>query len=274
MKITAILAIRDEQAYLANCLRHLAENGIYFFILDNESSDASPAIYRRREFAAHLVGVEILPYKGSFSLADQLRRKMTIAQAIETDWTIHLDADEIMHSYREGESLSEALSRLDADGWNVVNFDEFVFLPIENDYVSDVQGYQPVSHYYFFQPNCPRLMRAWRNTSGLSILDSGGHVIAREGLRLAPEHLALRHYIVRSQDHAFSKYSTRTFAAEDLALGWHRARATAPPKAFAFPPPEVLKHLDTFNKCDLDRSDPWAAHFWQRIPETQPKIIP
>jgi len=263
MKITAILAIRNEEAYLANCLRHLVQNEINFVIIDNGSSDSSPEIYRRHEFAANLIDVEQQPYSGTFSLAEQLRQKMNVAEAIDTDWIIHLDADEIMHSYRDGESLSEALCRLDFEGWTVANFDEFVFLPVETSYVSDMQGYQPVAHYYFFQPNSPRLMRAWRKAGGLSMAQSGGHVLTGQDLRLAPEHLALRHYIVRNQEHAFAKYTTRVFAPEDVALGWHVARANRPARAFALPPPRLLKRLDKTDQRDLDRSEPHTAHYWQ-----------
>ena len=131
MVVTAVLTIRNEEAYLANSLRHLVANGINFVIIDNNSSDASREIYRRREFAANLVGVQDLPFTGVFSLTDQLRRKMDVIAHLNTDWVVHLDADEVMHSYREGEGLGEALSRLDAEGWNVVDFDEFVFLPIK-----------------------------------------------------------------------------------------------------------------------------------------------
>jgi glycosyltransferase involved in cell wall biosynthesis len=264
MKITAVLAIRNEEAYLANCLRHLVQNEVNFAIIDNGSSDSTPEIYRRAEFAASLVDVREQPYCGSYSWADLLRRKMTIAEAVDADWIVNLDADEIMHSYRDGESLREALCRLDSEGWNVVNFDEFVFLPVEASYVSDVLEHQPIAHYYFFQPNSPRLMRAWRKASGLSMVESGGHVLTGDDVRLAPEHLALRHYIVRNQEHAFTKYSTRIFAPEDLARGWHRARANQSAEAFAFPPASLLKRLDKIDKRDLDRSEPWTAHYWQR----------
>jgi glycosyltransferase involved in cell wall biosynthesis len=263
MKITAILAIRNEEAYLANCLRHLVQNEVNFVVIDNGSSDSSSEIYRRLEFAANLIDVEELPYGGTFSLTEQLRQKMEVVEAVDTDWIIHLDADEIMHSYREGESLNAALCRLDAEGWTVVNFDEFVFLPSEADYVSDAQGCQPIRHYYFFEPSSPRLMRAWRKAGGLSMVESGGHLLAGNGIRLAPEHLALRHYIVRNQEHAFTKYTTRVFAPEDLALGWHGNRANQPAEAFAFPAASLLKRLDKTDQRDLDRSEPRTAHYWQ-----------
>ena len=35
---------------------------------------------------------------------------MEIIGELHTDWIVHLDADEVMHSYREGETLNEALT--------------------------------------------------------------------------------------------------------------------------------------------------------------------
>ena len=266
MVVTAVLGVRNEEAYLANCLRHLVHNGVRFAIIDNGSTDASAQIYRRREFADHLVATIELPFNGVFSLVEQLRRKMALIETIETDWVIHLDADEMMHSHRPTETLSEALSRLDGEGWNVVNFDEFVFLPIEHDYVPEAPGQQPMDLYYFFEPRTPRLMRAWRKASGFSPLESGGHALAGTDLRLAPEHLALRHYIFRNQEHAFAKYDMRTFAADEIARGWHLNRVRRPRESFLFPPSTILKRLSSPAEGRFDRSDPWAIHYW--VPRT------
>jgi glycosyltransferase involved in cell wall biosynthesis len=165
MVVTAVLAIRNEEVYLANCLRHLVRNRINFVIIDNGSSDGSTEILRRREFAANLVDVQELPFVGVFSLSEQLQRKMTIIGALDTDWVVHIDADEVMHSYREGETLNQAFSRLDAEGWNVVNFDEFVFLPIEQDYVPEAPGgnqYRDHGHLFRTHP-----ARACANAGGV-----------------------------------------------------------------------------------------------------------
>ena len=224
MVVTAVLAIRNDEAYLANCLRHLVRNQISFVIIDNGSSDGSTEIFRRREFAANLIDVRPLPFLGVFSLSDQLQKKMAIINSLDADWVVHIDADEVMHSYRVGETLNQAFCRLDAEGWNAINFDEFVFLPIEHDYVPDAPGDQPISHYYFFQPFAPRLMRAWKKASGLSLVTHAGHMLTGSDIKLAPENLALRHYIVRNQEHAFAKYTTRLFPADELARGWHNNR--------------------------------------------------
>lgn len=264
MVVTAVLAIRNEEAYLANCLRHLIHNGVRFAIIDNGSTDASAEIYRDPEFAANLVTAIEQPFEGAFSLAEQLRRKMALINAIDTDWIIHLDADEVMHSYRPAETLGEALCRLDGEGWNVVNFDEFVFLPIAHDYLTEAPALQPMEHYYFFEPSAPRLMRAWRKASGFSPVEGAGHVLAGPDLRLAPEHLALRHYIFRSQDHAFAKYHARTFAPDEIARGWHVNRVNQPLSSFQFPAAGRLKRLAFPTQRNLDRSDPWRVHYWER----------
>ena len=39
MNVTAVLAIRNEEAYLANCLRDLISNGLDFVVIDNDSTE-------------------------------------------------------------------------------------------------------------------------------------------------------------------------------------------------------------------------------------------
>ena len=262
--VTAILAIRNEEAYLGNCLRHLVRNGLRVAIIDHQSTDASAAIYQRAEFHSHLAGVWQMPFTGDFSLQAQLERKLEVAREVGGDWIVHVDADEMMHSCQEGETLADGLRRLGDQGWNAVNFEEFVFLPIERDYVADVEGYPDIELYYHFAPaSGPRLMRAWRLGGAFSMTSSGGHTLEGSGLSLAPEGFALRHYIVRSQAHAFEKYTTRTFDASDLERGWHGNRVGQVREAFRLPAAARLKRLRRLGDRSLDKSDPWPVHFWQ-----------
>lgn len=263
-EVTAILAIRNEAAMLRNCLRHLVRNGLRVAIIDNASTDDSPGIYRAAEFAPHLVDVRQTPFTGAFSLERQLRTKLEVADAVGGDWIVHVDADEMMHSCRPGETLADGLGRLGVEGWNAVNFDEFVFLPIERDYQSDADGFPDLDLYYFYEPDSPRLMRAWRQGAALSMLESGGHKLVGPDLRLAPERFALRHYMFRSQAHAYEKYPARAYAPADLARGWHAQRVGQPSRRFRFPKSARLKRLGDVADRGLDRSDPWRAHYWKR----------
>ena len=269
MIVTAVLAIRNEEAYLANCLRHLVRNGLHFAIIDNGSSDGSAAIYRRRKFAPYLVEVRELPFSGAFSLSDQLACKMALIESLATDWVVHVDADEEMHSRRPGESLADALARCASAGYNVVDFDEFVFLPIDHDYVPDAAECQPMALYYYFRPHAPRLMRAWDKSSGLSMIEHGGHVLVGDEVRLASERFVLRHYPFRSQAHAHMKYTTRTFSKNELTRGWHRARAGKMVNAFDFPPASMLQRLADPRDHELDDSKPWTKHYWDVPSEPQ-----
>ena len=70
-----------------------------------------------------------LPYRGVFSLTEQLEAKAEAYRRIESDWFIHQDADEILESPHAKGSLREGIERVAAEGWNVINFDEFVFVP-------------------------------------------------------------------------------------------------------------------------------------------------
>jgi glycosyltransferase involved in cell wall biosynthesis len=262
--VTAILAIRNEAAVLGNCLRHLVRNGVRVALIDNDSTDASADIYRAAEFAPHIVEVRRLPFTGAFSLRAQLDAKLAVAGSLDGGWILHVDADEMMHSYRPGETLAEGLARLGEAGWNAVNFDEFVFLPIERDYASDVEGFPDLSLYYFHEPTTPRLMRAWRAGHGFSMAESGGHTLAGPGLRLAPESFALRHYMFRSQAHAREKYVDRAFDPGDLRLGWHAQRIGRWRRQFHFPPAARLKRLAEPDDRALDKSAPWRRHYWNR----------
>lgn len=57
-----------------------------------------------------------------------------------------------MQSYVPDEFLASAIARLDQQGYNVINFDEFAFLPVNGDYVPDINGMQPLKYYYFYEP--------------------------------------------------------------------------------------------------------------------------
>jgi hypothetical protein len=147
-----VLAVRNELPYLRNNLRDLIANGIEFAIIDNDSSDGTEALVRCDPFAKGLVAYRHFPYLGEYNWEGRLRAKEELALELDADWVIHLDADEIVHSYNAGERLDAAIKRIDADGYDVIDFDEFVFLPIEGDYNVDCVSYQQLRHYYFFRP--------------------------------------------------------------------------------------------------------------------------
>ena len=116
-------------------------------------------------FRKRLVSYTELPFTGTLELRRQLEKKEEVIANLSADWVIHLDVDEIMHSYHEEETINQAITRVAHEGFNVVDFDEFVFLPIEEEYQNSNSGIPSLRWCYFFQPNKPRLMRARKRCS-------------------------------------------------------------------------------------------------------------
>jgi len=259
MRVLAILAIRNERPYLANCLSHLVENGIDFAVVDNGSADGSAELLHDSRFVQHLAGYHCVPFAGTFVWKEILLAQEQLVRTIDSDWILLLAPDEIMHSNFPGETLASAIERLDAKGYDVINFDEFVFLPIDHDYIPDYSGPQPLMHYYFWRPS----MRAWRKRLNLSNIAGGGHWVEGADFHLSPETLVNRHYIFRDQAHAYAKYSHRTFDAEELARGWHSDRFQQPVTEFAFPPSDQLERLTSPDDRNLSRRHPHERHYWQ-----------
>jgi hypothetical protein len=264
MRVVAILAVHADRSYLSNCLSHLVQNGIDFAIVDHGSIDGCVSLLEDRRFAPHLAGYVHVPFIGVFSWTEILEAQEQLLSMIDADWHLLVAPDEIMHSYIPDETLASAIARLDRQGYDVINFDEFVFLPVDGDYIPDHEGPQPLRHYYFHQPRTPHQMRAWRKTSKLSNIVGGGHFVSGSDFRLAPETFALRHYIFRNQAHAFEKYAERVFAADEVGRGWHANRVGQIAAHFTFPPTYDLLCLAAPGDRNLNRDHPRKIHYWQR----------
>lgn len=261
MRVAAVMVTRNERAYLPTCLRHLKRNGIDVHVIDNESTDDTLEILASPEFAPHVIGVGSHPFDGVFDWTGLLQARERAASRLDADWILFVSSDEMMHSYREGETLSAAIARIAAEGCDVIDFNEFVFLPVDGDY-QESNGFPPLQHYYFFEPCKPRLMRARRADLAVSHMDAGGHTFTGE-FKLAHESLALRHYIVRTQEHALSKYQQRVFRRDELERGWHANRVNKPLSGYILPPASSLKRLDNVDSRALDRSSPLHLHYWE-----------
>jgi len=262
VEAVAVLAVRNEEVYLGNALRHLKANGVKFAVIDNQSDDDTQSIIQSSEFSSDLVEARNVPFEGKFDLKRLLREKMALIEKLHADWVIHMDADEIMHPMIPGLTLQEAISLVDRDGCNAIAFSEFVFLPVKQTYLKDHEGFQPITSYYYYSPRAPRLMRAWKRSAGLSMVNGAGHTLEGPSIHLASEKMALRHYLFCNQEHAFRKYATRRFKSEELAEGWHWNRHQQPVHLFKFPSAELLQELDQTASRELRMDDPRKTHYW------------
>ncbi|MEM1412070.1 MAG: glycosyltransferase family 2 protein [Pseudomonadota bacterium] len=262
VRCVALILVRNEVVHLRRLLPALIDQGIDVVVIDNDSSDGAHELYETYQ-GRGLLWHERLPFEGVFDLKAALLLKRDIAARLEHDWIISIDADEWMHSPRPGESLTEGLARAQASGANVVNFEEFVFLPLEGDFSERTDYPQHLRHYYFFCPEPHRLMRAWRRDCHFSNAENAGHRIAHPRARVFEENFVLRHYITLSQAHIVEKYVGREFPEEALARGWHFNRVGLTEEMLAFPPDSSLKQLPRWDARPLETDEPKKKHYWQ-----------
>jgi hypothetical protein len=258
VKIVAMLQTYNEQRFIGDCLDHLADQGISVYLVDNESTDDTVAIAERR-LGKNLIGIETLARDGHFALRSQLQRKEELAQSLDADWLMHVDADEFRVSPDRGYSLARAIAEVDEAGFNAVNFFELIFLPTREapdhnhpDFLQTMRSYYPVL------PVFPNRLNAWKRQDGpVELVHSGGHLVRFPGLRLAPRSMYSRHYLFLSVDDVSRKFGPERYAPDELARGWHRWRARQTPSSIELP---SARDLRTYVEDHLlDPSDPYKS---------------
>lgn len=263
MRVIALLAVHNERRFVANCLEHLHAQGVDTYLIDNCSIDGTREIAERFE-GQGLIGSESFPRDGIYEWRALLERKEQLAQQLDADWFIHLDADEIRLPPPGGGSLVEALERVDREGANAVNFQEFTFVPTRDDPDHDHADYgRTLRTYYPFLPIPVNQLKAWK-AGPVELAWSGGHQVRFPGLRMWPEAFPMKHYLFLSIDHAIEKYGGRVYAQHEVDAGWHGWRAQVTANAImSLPAREDLRV--THDDGDLDASAPRDRHVVEEL---------
>jgi hypothetical protein len=112
--------------------------------------------------------------------------------------------------------------------------------------------------YYPFVPSLPQRLNAWkRQEERVDLAWKGGHRVQFPGLRMAPRHLVMRHYLFLSVEHAVEKYLQRGgYVTSGLERGWHSWRARLDPERIALPRQSELRRYVSDDL--LDRAEPWV----------------
>ena len=126
---------------------------------------------------------------------------------LDGDWFMHVDADEIRLPPPGAATIAEALTAVEAAGFNAVNFLEFTFVPtIEHPEHDHPEFQETMRWYYPFLPSFPHRLNLWkRQPERVQLVPAGGHRVAFTGLRRFPTSFPMRHYLYLSREHAIEK---------------------------------------------------------------------
>ena len=276
MRIIAILAAFNEERFIGACLENLVQQGVCAYLIDNGSTDRTVAVaegYLKRG----LIGIETFPRNEVYSWRPILERKEQLAASLDADWFMHVDPDEIRLPRDSRNTLAQALTEADAQGYNAVNFFEFTFVPTLESPDHDHADFQKTMRWYYpYLPYFPHRLNTWkRQPARVELAWSAGHQVRFAGLRMYPESFRMRHYMFLSVPHAIRKYVNMRYDTAELQAGWNKWRSRLKTEMIRLP---SWTELRAFISDDLlDPSNPRTVHClgekWASEPETK-VIVP
>ncbi|MBN1563984.1 MAG: glycosyltransferase family 2 protein [Anaerolineae bacterium] len=233
-RVAAIITVYNESDVLLPVIDHLNSQGVGVYIIDNWSTDGTYGQVRERldqGAAIGVIGLERFPAEKpanhTFDLRQILIREDEVARALDADWVMHHDADEIREAPWPGVTLRDAIYFLDRCGYNSVNHTMIDFFPSGDDFQP---GDNPTGKIPYFEfgkyPGYFVRVNAWQNfgESLPSLWGSGGHHVVFAGQRVYPYKFLLRHYPFRSRVQTVRKIRARQKGSswlERTLFGWH-----------------------------------------------------
>jgi glycosyltransferase involved in cell wall biosynthesis len=227
--VVALIATRNEADIIGHVVRDLTRQGIGVYILDDGSTDATLDVVAHYQ-SKGVIGIEHLAetiYEGPssrFELARIVERKAKLASELDAEWFINHDADEFREAPFADVSFESAIRRVDALGFNAIDFELLNFWPVHDNFRPEDDVRQAFKFYAPAAPYDRVQVRCWKK--GRDVVDlasSAGHDVRFAGRRVFPIRFILRHYPIRGQAHGERKTRDRLarFADAERARGWH-----------------------------------------------------
>jgi hypothetical protein len=226
--VVAIVAAYNEADIIEHVVTDLIHQGIHVYFLDDGSTDQTAAVIERYVGGGVLAIERLAAGKGDASHGFEweriLLRKAQLARELDADWFIHHDADEFRESPWPGVSLHEAVRRVDALGFNAIDFAGLDFFPVKDGFRDGDDVRETLTSYAEPAPYDRLQVRCWKKTPEIDLASSGGHEARFPGRNVFPLRFLLRHYPIRGQAHGERKVFRERqgrFNAQERARGWH-----------------------------------------------------
>jgi glycosyltransferase involved in cell wall biosynthesis len=231
-RVVALISSYNEENIISQIIGHLVKNGIDVYLIDNQSTDDT--VKEATKWLGNgLIRIEEFPNRSvtnprpndKYDWTGILRRKEELAREIRANWFIHHDADEIREGPWPGLNLKEAIQWVDTAGYNCIDFKVYNFPPTDDGFKCGDDPYR----YFTYYEDCPDYdriqIKSWKaGTSPVSLINSGGHRVQFEDMRIFPIKFILRHYPIRGQAHGAKKVfeeRKKRFLDAERERGWH-----------------------------------------------------
>jgi SAM-dependent methyltransferase len=228
VRVAALMHVFNECDILPEVVAHLNEQGVEVHIFDNWSNDGSLELAQELHSRGSCRNVCRFPEApvAQYELARQLDYSARYAAALDVDWVIHYDADEIRSAPWQGVSLAGALAHVGNLGYNAVEFTVVDFRFLRGRQHSSPPYQQSLNHFEFGRrPGHFAQIKAWRNTGEpVDLVSSGGHDVRFPARRVFPLKFFTKHYPLRTATQAAKKvFHDRLprFSKEQAERGWH-----------------------------------------------------
>ncbi len=225
----AIVAAFNEADIIGQVVADLIEQGVQVYVLDDGSTDGTVDAVRPYEGRGLLAIESVAGGAGPvearpFEWERILQRKAELARSLDADWFIHHDADELRESPWVGMSLLDAITAVDALGFNAIDFAGFDFWPVDDDFRPGDDLRRAFAFCSEQAAYDKRQVRCWKKADDVDLAWTGGHEARFAGRQVFPLRFISRHYPIRSQAHGQRKVfreRKRRFLEAERAKGWH-----------------------------------------------------
>jgi glycosyltransferase involved in cell wall biosynthesis len=231
-RVVALISSYNEEDIISQVIGHLIKSGVHVYLIDNQSTDDT--VKEATKWLGNgLIRIEEFPNRSltnaiandKYDWTGILRRKEELAREISANWFMHHDADEIREGPWPGLNLKEAIQWVDSLGYNCVDFRVYNFPPTDDGFKRGDDPYR----YFTYYEDCPDYdriqIKCWKSgTSPVSLINSGGHRVQFEDMRIFPLKFILRHYPIRGQVHGSKKVfeeRKKRFLDAERSRGWH-----------------------------------------------------
>lgn len=256
-RVVALISTYNEIDVIEPVIKHLLQNKIDVYIIDNWSTDGT--FEKSQNYINEgVIGVERWPKSGpldTYAWTGILERKEELSAEIQADWFIHHDADEIRESPWENIKLRDAIYFVNSQGFNAIDFTVLNFPPIDNTYQSGSSLKDHFTHFRFGgKPSDFRQVKAWKKSDDpIDLVTSGGHNVDFPDKKVFPYNFLLKHYPIRSQEQAIRKiFMDRKPRWDNIEKqrGWHNHYDSITLQSSFIKNPKGLIYFDENFYCD------------------------